>query len=229
MNIPVYVTTCNKYQNTALRPFSYFFNLHWSELQHVVVIGFQAPDFELPPNFKFLSAGEDKGQKSWSTGLILALRELQDELFVLLLDDYFLSRKADNSGVATLADYMQSHPNTLRMDLTADRLYAGGMFDLEPFGHYDIIETPPSTPYQMSVQAGIWRRSLMLELLRPDMSPWEVELQTTVPGRMRILGTRQSPVRYANVFKGGDPDKLLNLEQLPGEHVEELRRRGWLK
>jgi hypothetical protein len=228
MNIPVYVTTCNRYL-WALRPFSYLFNLYWSELQHVVVIGFTRPDYNLPANFEFYSAGEDTGQKSWSTALMRALHEMDDELFTLLLDDYWLQRTVDTAGVATLADYMQQHPRVLRMDLTTDRLYAGGMFDVEAFGHYDILETPPSTPYQMSTQAGIWRRSLLLELLRPEMTPWEVELQTDVPGRMRVLGTRQSPVRYANVFRGGDPDTLLNLEQIPGEHIEELRRREWIK
>lgn len=229
MNIPVLVTTSNRYMPVIMRPFAYFFNLFWSEGQPVTVVGFQPPEFELLPNFHFFSAGMDNNQRSWSGALIRALNQMQDELFVLLLDDYLLSRTVDCGGVATLADYMQMHSRVLRMDLTADRLYAGGMFDVEPYGHYDIVETPPSTPYQMSTQAGIWRRSLLLELLKPEMSPWEVELQTSVPGRMRVLGTRQWPCRYANVFKGGNPDELLNLEQLPGEHVEELRKIGWLK
>jgi hypothetical protein len=46
---------------------------------------------------------------------------------------------------------------------------------------------------------------------------------------MRVLGTRQNPVRYANVFKGGDTDNLLNLEQIPGEHMEYMRGLGWLE
>jgi len=117
----------------------------------------------------------------------------------------------------------------LRLDLTEDRLYAGGMFDVEPYGHYDIIETPPGTPYQMSLQAGIWRRTMLLELLQPGMSPWAVELQNSPPENMRVLGTRQNPVRYANVFKGGNPDELLNLDQIPGEHVEYMRGQKWIE
>lgn len=226
MNIPVYVTTCDRY-SWAMRPFAYLFNTFWSSLQPVTVIGYQSPDFDLPPNFTFYSAGEDGGQERWSDGLIKFLHEQAEDIFVLLLDDYWLNRRVDNSGVSTLADYVAQHPRVLRLDLTTDRLYAGGMFEVESYGHYDILETPQGTPYQMSLQAGIWRKALVLELLTPGLSPWQVELHTSPPASMRVLGTRQNPVRYANVFRGGSPDNLLNLEQIPPEHVEYMQ--GWLK
>ena len=229
MNVPVYVTTCDKYQGIALRPFAYLFNTFWSSLQPVTIVGYKAPDFDLPTNFTFYSAGEDGGQEHWSDGVIRFLQDETEELFCLLLDDYWFNRKADNTGISTLADYMQNKETVLRLDLTTDRLYAGGMFDVEAWGHYDIVETPAGTPYQMSLQAGLWRRSLLLELLRPGMSPWQVELHTSPPERMRVLGTRQCPVRYANVFRGGDPGTLQNLEQIPVEHLEYMRGQGWLK
>ena len=228
MNVRVFVTTCDRYLK-YIRPFAYLFNLYWSSLQDVTVLGYKEPDFPLPPNFTFHSLGEDGGQEKWSDGVILALRRVEDELLVLLLEDYWLTRKADNAGVSTLADYVYEHPDVLRLDLTTDRLYAGNMFDIEPYGHYDIIETPPGTPYQMSLQAGIWRRTKLLELLQPGKSPWQVELENSPPERMRVLGTRQNPVRYANVFQGGDPDTLLNLDRIPGEHVEYMRGQGWLE
>jgi hypothetical protein len=227
MNLPVYVTTCDRYL-WAMRPFAYLFNTFWSSLQPVTVVGYREPDFDLPPNFDFYSAGKDGGQEHWTDGVIKFLQEAAADIFVLLLDDYWLNRKADNTGVGTLADYVAEHPDVLRLDLTTDRLYAGGMFEVESYGHYDIVETPFGTPYQMSTQAGIWRKSLLLELLKPGMSPWQVELQTQPPERMRVLGTRQNPVRYANVFKGGNPDEMLNLGQIPERHVEAMRGQGWL-
>ncbi len=229
MQIPVFVLTCDRYL-WAVRGFAYFFNLFWSELQPVVVGGFSQPDFELPPNFTYHSITDhDYPKEKWSDGLIEFIESQPDDLFVLMLEDYWLSRKADNAGVASLADYMAMHPDVLRLDLTTDRLYAGGMFDVEAWGHYDIVETPAGTPYQISTQAGIWRKGLILQTLKRGVTGWQYEIDTQPPASMRVLGTRQSPVRYANVFQGGNPDKLLNLEQLPQEHVEELRGRGWLR
>jgi hypothetical protein len=90
------------------------------------------------------------------------------------------------------------------------------------------VETPPGSSYQMSLQAGIWRLRLLLDLLQPGMSPWAVELQTSPPEDYRALGTRQNPVKYANVFQGGNPDTLLNLGQIPAEHVEYMKGQEWL-
>ena len=228
MNVPVYVTTCDRYVNRALRPFAWLFNRYWSSSQPVTVIGFQPPPYELPGNFSFFSAGADNGQKSWSTALIKAIQALRHELFILFLDDYFLNQAVHVGGVASLVEYVRLHPDVLRLDLTTDRLYAGGMYGIEDWGRYSIIETPAGTPYQMSLQAGIWRAPLMLHVLEPEKSPWEVELQTSPPADMRVLGTREEPVRYANVFKGGDPNNLLNLGELKAVDVEELDKRGWL-
>lgn len=218
--IRVFVLTSDKYL-WALRPFAYLFNIYWSELQPVVVGGFSRPDFKLPQNFKFHSiAPTNYPSDKWSDALIEFLRVYDDTHFVLLLEDYWLCRTVDVRGVAACHDYVINRPDVLRIDLTADRLYAGGMFDADYWGNYDIIETPTSTPYQMSTQAGIWNRARMLELLVRGKSAWEVEIQTQVPPNMRVLGTRQCPVRYANgILKG-----KLDLNQL-GLITEEHRRR----
>lgn len=228
MNVPVYTFTCDKYL-PYMRGFAYLFNVYWSTLQPVTVVGYKEPDFTLPPNFTFYSAGEDGGQDTWSDGAIKFLREQNDELAVILLDDYWLCRTVDHTGVATLADYVHEHPNVLRMDLTTDRLYNGHMFEVEAYGHYDILETPAGAEYQMSTQAGIWRLKLLRDLLVPGKSPWKVETQTSPPESMRVLGTRQNPVSYANVFLQGNPGDFKNLDRIPAEHVEYMRGQGWLE
>ena len=94
----------------------------------------------------------------------------------------------------------------MRIDLTTDRLYAGGMRDVGYVAHYDIIEAPGSQ-YQMSLQAGIWNRKLLIEVLealpKDKHSAWDVELEgTTIVNnnnmKYRVFGTRQYPVRYIN-------------------------------
>jgi hypothetical protein len=196
------------------------FNRYWSTGQPVIVVGYKRPDFDLPPNFDFYSiAPTSYPAKKWSTGMIEFFQsDLAPDLFVWLLEDYWLCRTADVTGVATLADYVAMRPGVLRLDLTTDRLYNGDKFDVESFGHYDIIETPAGSPYQMSLQAGIWRKSHLLRILKAGRSPWKVEINTSPPENMRVVGTRQYPVRYLNAFKGNDPETPLNLDQLTSEH-----------
>jgi hypothetical protein len=224
----------NRKYNWALRGFSFLFNKYWSELQEVIIVTDVEPSFELPPNFtvKSMSGGKPLPKEKWSDGLIFMLQKIPDDVFVLLLEDYWLIRKVDNVGVDTLADYMRAHKEILRMDLTDDRQYNGYMKDIGAWGHYDLVETPNESEYQMSLQAGIWSRDKLLSVIRPQLDPAQFELYLSPTlyerGDLRVLGTRQRPVRYANIYYQGRlvPDQI---RLVPEEHRKELAKRGWIK
>lgn len=205
--VRVFVPTCDNYI-WAVRPFAYLFNKYWSDNQQVVFAGFKPPSFSLTPNFRFFQIDKtDYPPEMWSNGMIKMLNSFPDEFIILLLEDYWLTRPVNIDCVKACVDYMENHPRVLRIDLSDDRQYAGGVFDVDTIKCYDIIETPPGTQYQMSTQAGLWRKSLLLELLIPGKTAWEVEIHTAPPGNMRVLGTRQKPIRYANAIWKGTVDK----------------------
>jgi hypothetical protein len=229
--LPCYVLTSAQY-HWALQPFAYLWNVFWSALQPVIVVTDVFPkEFVLPANFEVrsVSRGRILPKERWSDGLIEALTHCPTERVVLMLDDYWLIRTVDDRAIPSLSEYMSFHPDILRCDLTDDRQFNGEAFDLEPYGHFDLVETPASSPYQMSLQAAIWNRDHLLSVLRPGLSPWEVELQISLADRpdLRVIGTRQCPVRYANVARGGK-ERLLNLERIPEAHRTIMAERGWL-
>lgn len=203
----VFVPTCDKYM-WCMKPFAYMFNRMWSDRQQVIFGGFTPPEFSLPNNFRFFQIdNHDYPPERWSNGLAKMLNAFPDEFIILMLEDYWLNRKVDIKGVEVCVDYLRDHPRVLRVDLTDDRQYAGGVFDVDNYDHYDLIETPPGTPYQMSTQAGVWRKSLLLELLPSNRTAWEIEINTAPPGNMRVLGTRQRPVAYTNALWKGKIDR----------------------
>ena len=216
----------------ALRPFCYLFNIYWSSLQPVLVVGYAKPDFPLPSNFEFMSVGPQTGPEQWSGTLIAALNHISDSHFVLMLEDYWLQRTVDHVGIQGLTNYCQMHSEVIRLDLTDDRLHARGdardARDYEPWGHYDLIITTNDFQYQFSIQAGIWNKQHMLNLLQPGKSPWEVELYTKVPDGLVVLGTRQFPLRYANALLKG---KFIEKQwaRIPEEHRKLIIDSGWLK
>jgi hypothetical protein len=165
--------------------------------------------------------------EKWSDALMMALRRIDDTHVTILLEDYWFTRMIDYNGVRTLAEYMEIHDDVLRIDLTDDRLHARGdaryADEVGSWGHYDLIETEHGTPYQMSLQAGIWNKRLLLKLLQPGLSPWEVEINIQPPADMRVLGTRQWPVKYANAILKG---KLVKEEinKIPEDHRKIVRR-----
>jgi hypothetical protein len=229
-NVRVVLITCEKY-SWCLPPFAYLFNVYWSTMQPVLIGGMRDPGFGLPANFSFVcESGCNYGPNKWSNSLIQTLELIHDDVVVIMLEDYLICRTVDCGGVNTLAEYMYDNPDVLRMDLTTDRLYGGGMHDVMPYGHYDLIACPKDAPYEMSLQAGLWNRRNLLSLLKPDMSSWEVEIHTNMAiTPFRVLGTRQYPLRYANlVFKGKIADG--ELDRIPEPHRSEVEKwipKGW--
>jgi len=225
----VIVPTCQKYY-WSLRPFAHQFNIYWSEMQPVLVGGFEGLGFNLPGNFEFKSIdGQSYPAERWSDGLIRLLNSIDDYCFILMLEDYWLTRGVNHLAISSLDEYMRMYPEVLRIDLTADRLHSGHAKDVGTWGHLDIIETDQNTPYQWSTQACVVNRKNFRECLQPGIAPWDWELRGNelIPEGMRVLGTRQRPVRYINAIGMGLDEDLLYrtqhvMEGLGGKTIERL-------
>lgn len=230
MRTDVIVSVSDKYL-WALQPFALLFNKYWGSNQRVIVAGYSVPQFKLPDNFLFYSiATEQYPKEKWADGLRDFLNVYQYPYFTLLLEDYWLSRKVDVEAIHDLTDYMDGRGNVLRMDLTGDRLYAGGMRQIGYHTRFDLVEAVGSQ-YQMSLQAGIWNRELLLGVLdnlpQDRHSAWDVELEGTtiinrMPSRFRVIGTRQWPVMYANGMNNAAGKKVF-FDRLSEDDVALIR------
>lgn len=225
----VVVTTSDKYL-PALRPFAYLFNKYWSDEQDVLVMGFTPPSFSLPPNFAFMSLGDfnDYPVNKWTDAVIRGLEYIDDDVFVLMLEDYWLTRPVDKRSVQILVDYMRQFNYVAKMDLCGDRLYAHGAdLNYGHVGHIDLVKSMPGSPYHMSLMTGAWNRRHLLRHLRPGWSPWDVEIVGTTnlshDQDVIVLGTRQWPVRHTLAFRSGD-SSTLKLDELATEDIVELNK-----
>jgi hypothetical protein len=235
MNPRVFVTTNDRHL-WILQAFAHLFNRYWSSQQPVVVAGYSQPGFELPGNFSFHQiAPENYPVEKWSDGVMEFLGSVEDELFVWMLEDMLLLRTVDVEGVHSLAEYMQQHPEVIRIDLTTDRLYAGASPgqrpDYEYWGHRDLVWSEPTSPYHLSLQAAIWRREYLLHYMVKGETPWELEMEGTSrlssTPEMVVLGTRQFPVRYTLALKSETPTEP-SVTGMRLEDYEELVAKGWL-
>jgi len=212
MNVIVFTSDSH---NWCLKPFSLLFNKYWSENQRVDIAGYTDPELDLPPNFKFYSIAKPQYNKArWADGAIKFLRSVEYTHSVILLEDYWLCRSVCTSDIDTLLDFcVYCGDNILRVDLTADRLYAGGCKDYGYWNKFDIVQAK-GAPYELSLQAGLWNIKSLLSVLE-DLetgykSAWDVELKGTeiVIGRnMNIFGTRQYPMRYVNALNNAQGKK----------------------
>lgn len=231
----VVVFTCNKLY-WALPIYSYLLSVFWSELQEVIIAGYEELPFSLPDNFTFHSiAPHTYPVNEWSTGIIEFLEWFKEDNFVFSFEDYWLQRSVNCPAISSLDSYLNCHPDVWRVDLTGDRLYSGRAVDRGAWGHLDMIETTPDVPYCLSTQMSVMNRRNMLRIIKPHMSPWQFELQDqqAALGSLRVLGTRQMPVRYTIGWGTGSKDEnnnpIPNTSGIPHQHLKFIEERGWLE
>lgn len=234
MNPKVYCLTSDKYLN-SVRGFSYFINKYWKPNPEVVVVGFAEPSFDLPSNFSFLSLGDMKDYPigNWSDAVIKFLGMIEDSHFVLMFEDYWITRQVDVEAVGILHDYARQFTYTARIDLTGDRLYSGyADLNYGVVNRLDLVKSMPGSPYHMSMMTAIWNRELLSEILIPGESPWDVEINGTPrlahAQDMLVLGTRQWPVKHTLAHRGGNPNELL-LDEIAEVDVKALRELGFIR
>ena len=197
----------------CLRPFFYM-QQKYAPWMRGYVAGFSSPKFEIPADWQFVSLGafEDYPINKWSNAVrnLIGHTDFVDERFILMLEDYFILRKVDERGIRQLGAYMQQHPEVAKIDLTTDRLYAGGMRDYAAYEQFDLIIGDPNAAYNTSVLAAIWDKGAFLELLVDDETPWQFELEGSTrwmnyafETNKKVLGTRQFPIRHTVAIRNG--------------------------
>lgn len=209
----VYILTSNAYTH-VVGGFARLFNQYWGENQSVIVFGYDKTPLRLPSNFSFQTLGR-QDDVTWSGGALRMLDVIEDDPFILMLEDYYLYRPVNILRVQALYELMADTPTISKIDLTDDRAKLDYSL-YNPAKSADLIRSDDNTLFQTSLQAAIWRKSFMREYLRADESPWQFEKAGTkrvISDRRKdlsvgdVLGCLNPPVWYINAIggEGGHP------------------------
>lgn len=237
----IFVLTSDGYSHSVLG-FSYLFNKYWSPSQEVIVAGYNKFPSELPANFTKHRIGrqEDYPVNKWSDGLIGLLKDFpQDEVFLLFFEDYYITEPVHLREVNMLYDYMLQFRYVLKMDMYTDRRYAAGVQKYGMCGHIPLLKSDYNSQYHMSLMCGLWNREIMLQVLKPGQTPWQVELDgTPILARRKddvlVLGTdswdddpKTCPIRHTLAHRSGNPGALL-LDEIKPEDVAAMKELGYI-
>lgn len=239
-NQVIVMTSDNQYN--ILPAFYHLWQRYYHADYQMVICGFSPL---IPPsNCEFYSIGkyEDYPPSKWSDALINVLDTVADDVFMLMLGDYLLTRPTDTQGVKMCYDYLRQFNYVLKMDLTSDRLnsdpgfYAYNNNTYDNLGYLDLIKSRPHSPYHMSLWGGLWRRDLLRKVLIPNETAQQIELNGTnrlsqYGDDILVLGTRQMPLKHANVIQSGkwNHDAMVGLASLRDEDRKELQELGYLE
>jgi hypothetical protein len=223
----IVITTSDDYRHLLLG-FAHQWN-QYCGLPVTVVYRNDAPP-PLPPNF--ITVASPARYYAWSESLANALRDMDDEIVLLGLEDFWLADAVDMDGLHQARLYMKLHPDVQRIDLTEDRAqFPHVMRD----GYYMGVFDPAEVQYPLSTQFSLWRREFLihaLDCLHPPGIPPQFEVEASrvvVLEQPVILGTgwKVIPCHGDGVVWNGRLDTL-HTEYLKPEDVQALKEKGCL-
>ena len=213
-----------------------------TESFEIVVCGFSKPgnlfkNFEVPYEFYSIGKYKDYPAQKWSNALYQVLNEAADDVFLLMLEDYWLLRPVDITGLKMMYGYMKVYDYVLKFDVTNERLWADGghkhIFGNDNYnylGYLDIIKSNFRSAYHMSLWSGFWNRENLKKVLIPNETAQQIELEGTTRLQafgddLLVLSSRQAPLMHANVIQSSKWNTAQNVGVTSFSPADQLRLR----
>ena len=161
-------------------PYFAAFRRNWPDCAYPVYL--LSNDKTFPdPSVRPIQTGPVRG---WPESMRLALHQIPEEFVLLLLEDLFLASPIDNSRFERLAAWIaEQRPACIRLQPDPAMV---------PTGFPQICALPPGALYRASTVFSLWRKDVLLDLLRPGESIWQFE----------ILGSRRTD-KYPDFYVTG--------------------------
>jgi len=169
----ILVGTCDKYKDTW-EPFIHGFKKYWANCPWVLCWACNTiePAYGTP-----LLSGE---YNNWSRTMISALNKINDEVILLLLDDYWLTKEPDTKKIERYVDLLLGS-NVEHIRLIPSEDIEGSFCDL------DVNLFKNDAPYRCSTQAGLWKRQTLLDLLKDGEDIWTFENEASKRSKGKLF------------------------------------------
>tara|TARA_R100000664_G_scaffold18782_1_gene27876 strand:- start:21665 stop:22387 length:723 start_codon:yes stop_codon:yes gene_type:complete len=203
----IFLITSNKY--THVCPINiHFLNKYWPN-QEIVLLGYEEVSKlqNLPENVvrKNLGTQNDFGT-SWTNGLIPFFNNIEDEYFIILLDDLIVLNEVDLHRINLLEEQFKSGD--------ADKAMIGGGLPLQSSTkiNEELLLFNQGVDYRCSLHPAIWTKEYFLKYLRPNLSPWEFEMHNNNAAKgdgYRVIANnyrypaQQHPFSILNLYNKG--------------------------
>lgn len=170
------------------------------------------------------------GISQWSSECIKVVSEVSDEFLIFGLDDYLINYPIEMNSYSLLLNAMKSDNKIAcaKMGFTP----SWRIEDINDFGN-GIYSLNQDADYLATTQWGIWRKDVLLEILKTVKTPWQFELDGTRTLRMlnlKIIGTYTPALIYpeASSLSSRHPGKI-NVLGNSIDDIENLSKLGLMK
>ena len=168
-NIAVLVVSCDSYSD-LWNPFFECFKRFWPDCPYKVYLMSNKKTFDRQGVTNVLTEDDP----SWSDSLINGVSQIKEDYIFMFLDDLFLVKPVDTKKVLEVFDWAVSN------DVNYLRTYL--MTNNKPDKQYNRLVGSLSKKmiYRASTVMVVWKKQVLLDLLKSGESAWDFEVQGTV-------------------------------------------------
>lgn len=202
MKYSILVNTCDKFED-CWNPFFKLMSFYWPDCKGKIYLNTEFKDYSYP-SINIISIKGCIGRKyngkyaTWSQCLKWALEVINTDLILYLQEDYFINNKVDNAMLEHYIQYMADHPEIPCIQLTDVGIPVRKIYDAKEHLHY----SDPSYFSYTCCQASIWRKDVLLKLIREHETAWNFEWWGSK--RAHYLGMKFLTINHEWLRDGND-------------------------
>lgn len=169
--ITVLISSCDSY-SVLWDDFEVFFKKNWQLDCEVIVVS----ETIINNSFKTITPGSNP----WGSRNLDAIKNVKTELIFWLLDDYFLCEPFSKDNFTRyINDFLEQKMDRLQISPKGfkKQVYSFEKPNTDPTPKFKYKKIEKNSDYSISMQPSIWRKSYIMDVLKPEYSPWEFEVE----------------------------------------------------
>jgi hypothetical protein len=119
------------------------------------------------------------GKICWTNRIISALEEVKTDYVFFVLEDYFLTEHITQEEIDLYIEFMEEKKANKIMIEPLSYLMKYNMKNHNKFKGRFVYKVEDYSDFISSIQPSLWRKDYLLQLLKPEWSPWDFECTGT--------------------------------------------------
>jgi hypothetical protein len=170
-----------------------------------------------------------ENEENWSSSLISALKKINENYVILILEDFLITHHVDTEQIEELWQYMR------KKNAACLRLFPCPGPDTICKDNSNVGIIAKGAPYRSSTMVAIWDKEILLSLLQKGETAWEFELKGTKRTYnidrpfLSVITDNDSPIQYicTAITRGKWMPEVPDFFKKEGIHMDFSQRGLW--
>lgn len=107
--------------------------------------------------------------EKWTKRIRETLAEIDDEQILIIMDDFFIRQPVDTKRIKYASECLKNNIAVFSFEKSFDK-------NDEETPYKDFKKRQHGSPYEVTINCGLWQKDKLMHVLDRDSDPWDVEL-----------------------------------------------------